>query len=96
MKYDYLIIGQGLAGTVLAYQLQKLGRKVAIIDEGVDNTSSRVAAGLANPFTGPKMVKSWKAELLFPYLEQFYKELEAKNRSKIFYIKSTLQAVWIG
>jgi glycine oxidase len=88
MKYDYLIIGQGLAGTVLAYQLQKLGRKVAIIDEGVDNTSSRVAAGLANPFTGPKMVKSWKAELLFPYLEQFYKELEAKTGARFFTSKA--------
>jgi glycine/D-amino acid oxidase-like deaminating enzyme len=84
MKYDYLIIGQGLAGTVLAHQLQKLGRKVAIIDEGVDVTSSRVAAGLANPFTGPRMVKSWKAELLFPYLDQFYQELETETGARFF------------
>jgi len=84
MKYDYLIIGQGLAGTVLAYQLQKLGRKVAIIDEGVNVTSSRVAAGLANPFTGPKMVKSWKAELLFPYFEQFYMDLETETGARFF------------
>jgi glycine/D-amino acid oxidase-like deaminating enzyme len=84
MTYDYLIIGQGLAGSVLSYQLQKLGRRVAIIDEGVSVTSSRVAAGLANPFTGPKMVKSWKAELLFPYLEPFYRALEAETGASFF------------
>jgi hypothetical protein len=43
-----------------------------------------VAAGLINPFTGPKMVKSWKAEVLFPYLEQFYKTLEIETGGSFF------------
>ncbi len=84
MKHDYLIIGQGLAGSILAYQLVKRGKSVVIIDERNPTSSSRVAAGLANPFTGPKMVKSWKAEELFPFLKQFYCELETETNAHFF------------
>ena len=73
---DYLIIGQGLAGTVLAYQLLKRGRRVRIIDKKDPNSSSRIAAGLFNPITGRKFVKTWKADELFYYLKWFYQEFE--------------------
>jgi glycine/D-amino acid oxidase-like deaminating enzyme len=76
MKYDYLIVGQGLAGSILSYQLLQRGRSVAIVDEMRNSSSSYVAAGLINPFTGPRMVKSWKAEVLFPFLQQFYLGME--------------------
>ena len=84
MKYDYLIIGQGLAGSILAYQLLKRGRTVAIIDERSPSSSSRVAAGLANPFTGSKMIKSWRVEEFFPYLKQFYSEVESETKAHFF------------
>ncbi len=84
MKCDYLIIGQGLAGSILAYQLLKKGKTVAIIDERKSSTSSRVAAGLANPFTGPKMVKTWKADHLFPFLQTFYREIENEINASFF------------
>ena len=84
MIYDYLIVGQGLAGSILAYQLLKRNRSVAIVDDQKPNTSSKVAAGLINPFTGPKMVKSWRAEILFPYLIDFYKQLEIETGSNFF------------
>ncbi len=84
MNYDYLIIGQGLAGSVLGYQLIKRGKRLAIIDEKKPFSSSTVAAGLANPFTGPNMVKSWKAEILFPYLKSFYRAIEKETNSKFF------------
>jgi glycine/D-amino acid oxidase-like deaminating enzyme len=84
MKYDYLIIGQGLAGSVLAYQLHKRGKSVAVIDEQKYPTSSRVAAGLANPITGPKMVKTWKADVLFPYMEKFYGQIQQETGAHFF------------
>lgn len=84
MNYDYLIVGQGLAGSVLAYQLLKRGRTIAIIDEGKATTSSKVAAGLVNPYTGPKMVKSWRIEQLFPYLKNFYQEIEKETKAQFF------------
>ena len=76
MIYDYLIIGQGLAGSILAYELSKRNKSIVIVDELKPNTSSTVAAGLVNPLTGPNMVKSWKVEMLYPHLVDFYKGLE--------------------
>ena len=75
-EIDYIIIGQGLAGSALSYQLIKEGKSVLVIDEDNPHTSSKIAAGLYNPITGRKMVKTWHADLLFPYLIEFYKELE--------------------
>jgi glycine/D-amino acid oxidase-like deaminating enzyme len=84
MKYDYLIVGQGLAGSILSYQLLQKGRSVAIVDEQKKFTSSSVAAGLVNPFTGPKMVKSWRAEILFPFLRKFYPALEKETGAHFY------------
>lgn len=84
MKYDYLIIGQGLAGSILAYQLLKRGKSIAIIDERKSITSSKIGAGLVNPFTGPRMAKSWKIESLFPFLKSFYKEVEGETHTTFF------------
>lgn len=84
MNYDYLIIGQGLAGSILAYQLLKRGKTIAIIDERKAFTSSKVAVGLVNPFTGPKMVKSWMTDQLFAYLKKFYAEIEHETKAHFF------------
>lgn len=76
MEIDFLLIGQGIAGTALAYRLKQAGKKIRIIDQPTGNQSSRVAAGLYNPVTGRKMVKTWNADLLFPEIKPFYQELE--------------------
>jgi glycine/D-amino acid oxidase-like deaminating enzyme len=76
MEIDFLIIGQGLAGSALAYRLIKDGKQVVLLDQPEANRSSQVAAGLFNPVTGRKMVKTWKGELLFPEIVPFYQELE--------------------
>lgn len=76
MEIDFLIIGGGIAGTALGYRLEQMGQRVLIFDLPESNKSSRVAAGLYNPVTGRKMVKSWIAEFLFPEIEPFYQELE--------------------
>ena len=33
MKYDYLIVGAGLFGATVAYRLNKMGKKVLVIDK---------------------------------------------------------------
>jgi glycine oxidase len=85
MDFDFLLIGQGLAGTVLSYRLLKAGKKVAILDLPEANNSSRIAAGLYNPITGKKMVRTWNADLLFPEIEPLYKELEGVLGQKFLY-----------
>jgi len=50
--HDFLILGQGLAGSLLAWQLLSAGARVVVIDDGHRSASSRVAAGLINPLAG--------------------------------------------
>ncbi|MBD5458962.1 MAG: NAD(P)-binding protein, partial [Lachnospiraceae bacterium] len=33
MKYDYLVVGSGLFGAVFAYEMNKKGKKVLVIDK---------------------------------------------------------------
>lgn len=84
---DYIIVGAGLAGCVLAHQLLLAGKKIIVINDTQLPCSSLVAAGLYNPITGKKFQKSWKAEQLFPYMEDFYKEIELLTASKFLYSK---------
>ena len=76
MHYNQLIIGQGLAGSLLAHQLMQQQQTVLVIDEGLNNTSSRVAAGMFTPISGKRMVKSWMVDELYPIMQQTYTELE--------------------
>lgn len=76
MEVDFLLIGQGLAGTVLSWRLIQNGYRVHLIGNPNLQSCSRVAAGLYNPITGRKMVKTWEADTLFPLIEPFYRQLE--------------------
>ncbi len=82
MMYDYLIIGQGLAGTVLSHTFLKNGKKVIVVNKNEENSSSKVAAGVYNPVTGIRMVKTWLADELFELVPRFYGELEKLLNTK--------------
>lgn len=71
---DFLIIGQGLAGSLLAWELIQRGCKVVIIDNGLEN-ASQVAAGLINPITGMRFVKSSDVDTLLPTAKHCYSQL---------------------
>lgn len=78
MHIETLIIGQGLAGTTLALQLQKRKKDYLIIDNAWSRSSSLVAAGLYNPVVFRKPSLSFNASVLVPYLKQFYAFWEAQ------------------
>ena len=82
---NYTIIGQGLAGSILAYFLLKEGQNVQIFDSPDIPSSSKVAAGIYNPVTGKRLVKTWLADKIFPFLEDFYPQLEQELNAKFFY-----------
>ena len=88
---DYLIIGQGLAGTWLSYHLLKLGKTLLVIDKFQENSASNVASGIINPITGRKLVKSWQVDTLLPFAKQAYQELEKKLNQQFWYDK---KIVW--
>jgi glycine/D-amino acid oxidase-like deaminating enzyme len=84
-KLDYLIVGQGIAGSWLAYELLQRGLKIMVINEEKADISSIKAAGLYNPITGKKMVKTWMADQLFPSLEDRYSVLEDHLSAKFLH-----------
>jgi len=88
MKYDYIIVGQGLAGSVLAFTLLKNNKKILVIDDNSRPSASKIAAGLYNPITGMRLVKTWEADTIFPFLINFYREMEKVLSTKFFFPSS--------
>ncbi len=84
METEYLIIGQGLCGTLMSWELTKLNREHIVIDSGLSITSSKIASGLINPITGQRFAKSWMYEDLVPVAIETYRELELALKKKFF------------
>ena len=76
MKVDYLIVGQGLAGSLLAWQLLERGQRVLVIDRDEPDTCSKVAAGIVSPITGSRIAPSWRINEFLPFAHQFYWKIE--------------------
>jgi len=85
MKKTYLIVGQGIVGTNLGLHLDKNGHSVNFIDNFHHNAASKVAAGLINPVTGKRIVKSWMVDTLLPYSLEFFSNLEYQFDKKFVY-----------
>lgn len=90
-KADYIIVGQGLAGSILALTLLKSGKSVIVIDDAKQNTASKVAAGLYNPVVFKRLVKSWMADDLLPYMDEFYPEMEKLLEAEFYFSKRILK-----
>ena len=85
MKVDYLIIGQGLAGSLLIHELNKAGKSYFVFDNPDLKKASDVAAGIINPVVFRRMTKSWLIDELYPQLQKTYAELETVFGVKLFY-----------
>ena len=73
--FDYIIVGQGLAGSVLAYTLAERGARLLLLDAERENSASQVAAGIINPITGRNLVKTWLADEAIPSAISFYQKI---------------------
>lgn len=85
--YDFFVVGQGLAGTTIASRLIQAGKKVLVVDNHHQNSSSFIAAGLFNPIVFKRMNKSWLADLLIPELVEYYQNMEKQLNSGFIYFK---------
>ncbi len=87
---DYLIIGQGLAGSLLAWELLQRGCKIMVIDNGLEN-ATQVAAGLINPVTGMRLVKTADVEHLLPCALRCYEQLSQLFKQDFYIAKPMLR-----
>ncbi|KXJ39736.1 MAG: hypothetical protein AXA67_11780 [Methylothermaceae bacteria B42] len=90
MIYDFLIVGQGLAGSILAWQLYQAGAKVLVVD-GQLSSASRVAAGLITPVTGKRWVKTSHMDTLLPFACGFYQNLGDQLNRQLYITKPLLR-----
>ena len=65
-RLPILICGQGLAGTLLGWELLDLGQPIIIADPGDPVTSSKIAAGIVTPITGKRITASPDARVFLP------------------------------
>jgi len=91
---DYIIVGQGLAGSLLGYMLLKKGQSIHIFDNHHNGASSKVAAGLMNPITGRRFVKSWMIDELFPFAIKTYRAIEKEFGVEIYQEREILRALF--
>ena len=94
-EIDYIIVGQGLAGSVLAFQLMEEDKKIVVIDENHSQTSSKIAAGLCNPVVFKRLTKSWLVECVLPLAVNFYRKQEQLLNNN-FYQKVPIYKLFVG
>ena len=82
-NYDYIVIGQGLAGSILAYRLIERGRNVLVIDNQHHGSSSKVAAGIINPITGNRLITNVLFKQQREISLDLYSELESLFTQKL-------------
>ena len=90
MTVDFLIIGQGICGTMLSWYLHKEGKSFLVIDNGADNSASKTAAGIINPVTGRRYVSTWMIDELIPFAEGAYTELGGRLDTKLIHKKNII------
>ncbi|MBT5855211.1 FAD-binding oxidoreductase [bacterium] len=82
MKIDYLIIGQGLAGSLLSLALIEKGYQVMVIDDNHQSAATKFAAGVINPITGKRLVRTWNNDTHHDQSISHYIELEKQFKTK--------------
>ncbi len=94
---NYLIIGQGLAGTAVANRLIEFDKSFDIIDLPQKSSSSKLASGLWNPIVLKRMKWVWKGKEMMEELPSYYDALERLTNSRfvhkepIFRVFSSLE-----
>ena len=83
--FEFVIAGQGLAGSILAWYLIKANRKTLVIEDTSFNSATAVASGLMHPVTGRRIVKSWRADEFIPNAVNLYQSIEHELDTRFFY-----------
>jgi len=93
LRTDVLIIGAGLAGSLLAWRLMQAGKAVHILHNPKLTSASRVAAGLINPVTGQRLVLQENIEVLLPAAHTLYQQLGKQLHTQFFFEKDMLRSL---
>jgi glycine/D-amino acid oxidase-like deaminating enzyme len=83
VEYDYLIVGQGLAGSILAEKLLRINKRILVLDDAA-GSSSQVAAGVINPMVLKRLTVSWRAKEFLDHSIAYFKDLNEKMQAPLY------------
>ncbi len=89
--YNYIVVGQGIAGSMLSWFLMQQGQQVLVIDKLNLSSATHVASGITNPITGRRFVKTWLIDELSPLINQTYQHFENLFGRQLLYPISILK-----
>lgn len=75
MRTRFLIVGQGICGTLVSWLLRQRQEDFLVVDAPVAPMASWVARGLMNPVTGKRLADSWAYPTLLPEALAMYQAL---------------------
>lgn len=84
-QYKVLIVGQGLAGSILAIQLSRRKIPFLLLDKPGYTVSSGVAAGMMNPIVFRYLTLGWRSVNLFNQAIGFYRDFEAESTRNLLH-----------
>ncbi|SEO49451.1 NAD(P)/FAD-dependent oxidoreductase [Aquisalimonas asiatica] len=91
---DVLVVGQGIAGSLLAYHLIARGLAVCVVDQGEPHgTASRAAAGILSPYTGRRYKAPEDLDTLLAECHRTYRGIETALGTRVFHPQPIWRAV---
>ena len=91
MEGDFLIVGAGIAGQMLARALTERGQSVTLAHDPNRIGSSSVAAWMINPVTGIRFVPCWRVETFLTYALELFSKLESEMGTRIWHPSSIVR-----
>jgi glycine oxidase len=88
---DYLVVGQGLAGSLLTLLLQERGRSVIVVDNDHRHAASKAAGGIINPVTGKRLNRPALIDTLLQRVFAVYPRIEAQLGVPLFRERTVLR-----
>ncbi len=100
--YDYIIVGQGLSGSLFAYKCIQQNKTFLIIDSK-GNNASKVSSGMYNPVVLKRFTPVWNALGQIEKVEEFFKDIEQylnidlieKSRIDRIFHSADEQSTWL-
>lgn len=86
-----LIVGQGIAGSLLTWYLHENQHEVTLVSNSEDHCASRVAAGVLTPITGKRFAVSWEYHRLHAAAVTTYENLGHRFNETFLYPRETIR-----
>ncbi len=83
-----LVVGQGIAGSLVAFMLHLHKMPFIVIDPGQMNTSSRIAAGMFTPVSGKRYTVSPHVLQQISFAKEVYSEIEQLIGCAILHLRN--------